>query len=101
MQDAAIADLAQRPVTLAAEQWGALGSRLTALESSIQVHSSCPKGVVQSRLPFRAVLEEAVGWVTAKNPLRRRLACVNVRSLGSPSQVYSSCVKSWLTWLRE
>ncbi len=35
-----MADLAQRPVMLAAEQWGALGSRLTALESSIQVRTA-------------------------------------------------------------
>ena len=41
-QEAAMADLAQRPVTLAAEQWGALGSRLTALESSIQVCTAGP-----------------------------------------------------------
>lgn len=37
MQAQALAELAERPVCLAPQQWGALGSRLTALESGMQV----------------------------------------------------------------
>ncbi len=46
-----MAELAQRPVTLAAEQWGALGSRLTALESCIQAHSAVLVPMLASYCP--------------------------------------------------